>query len=144
MLSRYSRIRSARAHGYTRGLGGLMPGLPAPRANSQRSASRHLNAEPVLQGAGVNNGENSVNNGEVTCTWPKSQQGQSILSQVAAVNAISKNEWMRRSLESAYSMNEDGDHLKRWKQVLWSQWKAGFLRLAVRNDSFLREGLNVQ
>ena len=50
----------------------------------------NLNVEPVLQSAGVKDGETSVNQEEATSTSPKIQQGRSISSQVAAVNATAK------------------------------------------------------
>ena len=51
----------------------------------------NLNVEPVLQSAGVKDGETSVNQEEVTSTSPKAQQGRSNSSQVAAVNATAKD-----------------------------------------------------
>ena len=56
------------------------------------SHGENLNVELVLQSAGVNDGETSVDREEATCTSPNTQQGRSISSQVAAVNTATKNE----------------------------------------------------
>ena len=69
-----------------------MTGVPA--LTSQLSDPLHgenLNVEPVLQSAGVKDGETSVNKEEATSTSPKAQQGRSNSSQVAAVNATAKD-----------------------------------------------------
>ena len=44
----------------------------------------------MLQSAGVNDGENTVNQEEATCTSSNTQKGRSISSQVAAVNGTAK------------------------------------------------------
>ena len=50
----------------------------------------NINIEPVLQSAGVEDGETSVNQEEATSTSPKTQQGRSNSSQMAAVNATAR------------------------------------------------------
>ena len=70
-----------------------MTGFPA--LTSQLSGDpphgENLNVEPVLQSAGVKDGETSTNQEEATCTSPKTLQGRSNSSQVAAVNATAKD-----------------------------------------------------
>ena len=51
----------------------------------------NLNVEPVMQSAGVKDGETSVNQEEATSKSPNTQQGRSNSSQVAAVNATAKD-----------------------------------------------------
>ena len=51
---------------------------------------------------------------------------------------------MRSCSESSFSAKQDGKYHFRWKQVLWSGWRAELVCLAVKTASFIREGLNVQ
>ena len=68
-----------------------MTGFQPPRANSQRSPyGENIKVEPVLQSAGVNDGEKSVNQEEATCTPSNTQKGGSFSSQVAAANGTAK------------------------------------------------------
>ena len=58
----------------------------------------------MLQSAGVKDGETSVNQEEATRTSPKTQQGRSNSSRVAAVNATAKDKcgavWNRLVLQN--------------------------------------------
>ena len=72
-----------------------MTGVHAPTSQLSEISphGESLNVEPVLQSAGVKDSETSVNQEEANCTSPITQQGRSISSQVAAVNATARNEY---------------------------------------------------
>ena len=70
--------------------GGCSPHEPTLRDPPH---DENLNVEPVLQSTGVKDGETSVNQKEATSTSPKTQQGRSNSSQMAAVNATAKEKY---------------------------------------------------
>lgn len=67
-----------------------------PRVNIQRSASRreYINIEPVLQSTGFKDGGKSVEQEEAISTSPDIKHGRSISSQVTAVNATAKKNYV--------------------------------------------------